>query len=249
MTNIRKGTNIIKSGKKKIKRLEISDEILELKSKKKTLKKKPGEIKNSKPAKKKIEDPLPDENIEFESEEKSGKDNTQIVAAPQPEKLNEPDVVRKLQDPIIATNRFFYIAPRTNYFMILFFIIIAIFLFAGYFLPSTQEDIADNKVIWTNNGEYNRGLFDQLFTSIAFALGVFVLGFYISSTFIKLNMRNWEFFAGSIMIMFIFSLGKIGELVYNNTIFDVFKDFVLSIALIMLAYASYKIHADMNGVI
>ena len=49
--------------------------------------------------------------------------------------------------------------------------------------------------------------------------------------------------------MFFFGLGKIGELVYNNIIFDIFKDFVLPIALMVMAYSSYKIHKDLNGVI
>ena len=62
-------------------------------------------------------------------------------------------------------------------------------------MPATQEDIANNRVIWTNDGNYNRGLFNQLYTSIAFTLGVFLLGYYINATFINLNVRNWNFFA------------------------------------------------------
>lgn len=248
MTNIRKDTNINKSGRKKIKGLERSDEISELKSRKKKIKKKTRQINSSKAAKNKIQDKLP-VDTEFEVIEKPKKDVSQIVAVNPLDKLIEPEGIRKIQDPIIASNRFFYVAPKTNYFMILFFISMVIFFLVGYFFPSTQEDIANNKVIWTNDGKYNRGLFDEFYASIAFSLGVFVLGYYINSTFIKLNVRNWSFFAGGILTMFIFSLGKIGELVYNNTLFDVFKDLVLSFALIMLAYASYRIHTDLNGVV
>lgn len=49
--------------------------------------------------------------------------------------------------------------------------------------------------------------------------------------------------------MFFFGLGKIGELVYNHDIFGSFKDLVLPMALTMLAFASYTIYKDMNGVI
>ena len=122
-------------------------------------------------------------------------------------------------------------------------------MIAGYVYPATDEDIAYNRVIWTSDGKYDRGLFNQFYTSIAFTLGVFLLGFYINITFIKLNVRYWNFFALGILMMFIFGLGKIGELIYNHYIFDVFKNLVLPAALIMLAYASHKIYKDLTGVI
>ena len=192
---------------------------------------------------------MPEKDKIVEVIEKPATEISQNLISNPLEKLVEPNGLRLNQNPITASNRFFYIAPRTNYFIIFSLILIMIFIVAGYFFPATQEDVANNRVIWANDGNYNRGLFDQFYTSIAFTLGIFLLGYYINATFINLNVRNWNFFASGILLLFIFSLGKIGELVFNNLIFDIFKDFVLPIALVMMAYSSYKIYTDLNGVV
>jgi len=249
VTKIQNESRQKKSGLKKTKCLENTREIEEPKIGKKPNQKKNKAIKKEKTAKTKIEDNLPEKNKVVEVIEKTATEIPQTMISNPLEKLVEPNGLRLNQNPITASNRFFYIAPRTNYFIIFSLILIMIFIVAGYFFPATQEDIANNRVIWANDGYYNRGLFDQFYTSIAFALGIFLLGYYINATFINLNVRNWNFFASGILMMFIFSLGKIGELVFNNMLFDIFKDFVLPIALIMMAYSSYKIHKDLNGVV
>lgn len=249
MTKIRNESRKKNGGQKKTKGLEKTAEIAELKRGKKPLQKNNKIIKKEKVGRTKIEINLPENNEVAEVIEKPATEISQIIISNPLEKLIEPNGIRVNQNPITASNRFFYIAPRTNYFIIFSLILIMIFIVAGYFLPATQEDIAHNRVIWSNDGNYNRGLFDQFYTSLAFTLGIFLLGYYINATFINLNVRNWNFFASGILMMFIFSLGKIGELVFNNIIFDIFKDFVLPIALIMMAYSSYKIHKDLNGVV
>lgn len=154
------------------------------------------------------------------------------------------------QNAIIAADRFFHDTPKTNYFIILSILSIIIFLAAGYVYPATEDDVVKGKVIWNyDDGKFDRGLFSQLYASIAFTLGVFLLGYYVCATFIKFNVKKWNFFALGILLMFFFGLGKIGELVYNHEIFGGFKDLVLPMALTMLAFASYMIYKDMNGVI
>jgi hypothetical protein len=246
LTTIRNESRKKNGGQKKTK---VNAEIELLKHGKKSIKKKNKIIKKEKTGKIKKENNLPEKNSVIEVIEKPATEIPQTTLSNPLEKLIEPNGIRVNQDPITASNRFFYIAPRTNYFIIFSLILIMIFIVAGYFLPATQDDKDNNRVIWTNDGYYNRGLFDQFYTSIAFTLGIFLLGYYINATFINLNVRNWNFFAAGILMMFIFSLGKIGELVFNNIIFDIFKDFVLPIALIMMAYSSYKIHKDLNGVV
>jgi len=49
--------------------------------------------------------------------------------------------------------------------------------------------------------------------------------------------------------MFFFGLGKIGELVYDHELFDMLKDIILPISLMVLAFASYRIYKDMDGVV
>lgn len=238
-----------KNGQKKTKGLTNTREIEETKHVKKPIKKKQKITQKQKITKTKTENNFPEKNKVVEVVEKPAAEIPQNVISNPLEKLVEPNGIRLNENPITASNRFFYIAPRTNYFIIVSIISIIIFIVAGYFLPATQEDIANNKVIWASDGNYNRGLFDQFFTSIAFTSGVFLLGYYINITFIKLNVKNWSFFATGILMMFIFGLGKIGELIFNNKIFDYTKDFVLPIALIMMAYSSYKIHKDLDGII
>lgn len=149
---------------------------------------------------------------------------------------------------IAVPNHYRYIASKTNYFIIISLFLIIIFLLSGLFFPSTQDDIINNRVIWAKDEINNFGLFNQLGAAIAFTSGIFALGFYINSTFIKFNMRNWRFFMTGLTAMFIFGLGKIGELVYNHEIFNNINDLALPLALIMMAYSSYKIYIDLNGV-
>lgn len=248
MTKIQNESRKKNGEQKKTKDLENTRKIEKPKHRTKPNQRKNKIIKKEKTAKTNIGDNLPEKSKVVEVIEKPAAEIPQNVILNPLEKLVEPNGIRSNQNPITASNRFFYIAPRTNYFIIFSLILIMIFIVAGYFLPATQEDIANKRVIWANDGNYNRGLFDQFYTSIAFTLGIFLLGYYINATFINLNVRNWNFFASGILMMFIFSLGKIGELVFNNLIFDIFKDFVLPIALIMMAYSSYKIHKDLNGV-
>lgn len=141
-------------------------------------------------------------------------------------------------------------SPRgTNYFLIIALVSILMFLLAGFLYPSTEEDIAGSRVIWAMDGKYDLGLFSQFYTAIAFTSGVFILGYHISSTFIKFNIKNWRIFLAGITVLFIFSLGKIGELIFNNEIFDMLKNLTLPIALIIMAYASYRIYSDINRAI
>ena len=156
----------------------------------------------------------------------------------------------KNQNAIITTDRFLHDTPKTNFFIILYILSFIIFLAAGYVYPATEDDIVKGKVIWNyNDGKFDRGLFSQLFASMAFTFGVLLLGYYVYSTFIKFNVKKWNFFLLGILLMFFFGLGKIGELVYNHDIFGNFKDLVLPMALTVLAFASYMIYKDMNGVI
>jgi len=148
------------------------------------------------------------------------------------------------QNPIPPRVRFrsliFFVSKR-NYFTIISFLFILFFFAGGYIYPATSEDIASNNVMWIGNeGKYDRGLFSQFYASIAFTMGVFLLGYYVNSTFIIFNIKNWNYFSIGILLMFFFGLWRIGELVYNHDNFEGFKSIVLPIALIVLHWASFK---------
>lgn len=150
--------------------------------------------------------------------------------------------------PSVPHVHFLPAAPKTNLLTILFFLSILLFFLGGYFYPATSEDIVSNNVLWAgNDGKYDRGLFSQFYASIAFTFGVILLGYYVNATFIRYNIKYWNYFLIGILLMFFFGLGKIGELVFNHKIFEGFKNLILPVALIILAFASYKIHKNMVG--
>jgi hypothetical protein len=169
------------------------------------------------------------------------------------EKVDAPQNTQINQDPILPMVRFGSLIPfasKRNYFTIISFIFILIFFLGGYIYPATSEDMASNNVIWAgNDGKYDQGLFSQFYASIAFTMGVFLLGYYVNATFIKFNIKGWNYFSIGIILMFFFGLGRIGELIFNHNIFQGFKNIVLPVALIFLAFASYKIYKNMAGAI
>lgn len=169
------------------------------------------------------------------------------------EKAAKPRDPQINQDPILPMVRFGSLIPfssKRNYFTIISFLFILIFFVGGYIYPATSEDIDSNNVIWAGNeGKYDRGLFGQFYASIAFTMGVFLLGYYVNATFIRYNIKDWNYFSIGILLMFFFGLTRIGELVYSHNIFEGIKNIVLPVALIVLAFASYRIYKNMVGAI
>ena len=125
---------------------------------------------------------------------------------------------------------------------------IIFFLFAGYAYPATDNDITKNNAFpFNGNGKYDRGMFTQFFTSLAFKAAVLLLGFYVNSTFVKFGVKNWPIFAIGVFMMLLYGVGKIGELTYDHELFDAFKDLTLPLALMVMAYATHKIYNDVKG--
>jgi hypothetical protein len=136
----------------------------------------------------------------------------------------------------------------STYFVLLILASLILFLLAGYIHPATEEDIAKNKIFWVvKDGEFDRGLFTQFYSSLIFTACVFVLGFYVNSTFIRFGLGGWTTFSIGIYIMFLFGLGKIGELTYDHQLFSAFKNLILPFALVILTYASYRILKELKG--
>ena len=98
------------------------------------------------------------------------------------------------QNPVIASDRFFHNPQKTNYFIIISILSIIIFLAAGYVYPATEDDMINGKVIWSNSAKSGGGLFSELYASIAFTVGVFMMGYYVNTTFIRFNVMKWNYF-------------------------------------------------------
>ncbi len=175
----------------------------------------------------------------------------QKIADEQAQDLHAQDLTDHSEKPIetslkgkdLTSSSFF-----SSSIIILTFMSIMLFLLAGYVYPATGEDIVKGKIFWAiNNGEFDRGLFTQFYTSFVFTACVFLLGFYVNMTFVKYGLESWTIFSIGIYQMFLYGLGKIGELTFNHELFAAFKDLILPGALIILAYACYRIFKDLKG--
>jgi hypothetical protein len=240
--------------KKNQKGTKIVDRVAKIKSGKKTpLKSKTGKKDNKKSNKKlkkskkdRLKDVLLLEDIKRNVKNEHIQENKPVDVI---EKVVLTQDTQINQNPILPMVRFGSLIPfasKKNYYTIISFLFILIFFVGGYIYPATSEDIASNNVIWAGNeGKYDRGLFSQFYASIAFTMGVFLLGYYVNATFIRYNIKDWNYFSIGILLMLFFGLGRIGELVYDHNIFEGFKNIVLPVALIVLAFASYKIYKNM----
>jgi hypothetical protein len=189
--------------------------------------------------------------LNFNTLQKRIDDIRQVIETEEPPlKIISNNISNPNQNTIVSSDRFFHNTQKTNFYIIISILSIIIFLAAGYVYPATEDDIINGKVIWKyNNEKFDGGLFNQLYASIAFTLGVFLMGYYVNNTFIRFNVRKWNYFALGILLIFFFGLGKIGELIFNHEIFYIFKTIILPLALTVLAFASYKMYKDLNGVI
>ncbi|HEY9247106.1 MAG TPA: hypothetical protein VIO11_09695 [Candidatus Methanoperedens sp.] len=131
------------------------------------------------------------------------------------------------------------------FFMALIFISMVLFLLAGHAFPATNEDIEKNRLFWIiNNGNFDRDLFTQFYIAFIFTMCVFLLGFYVSSTFVRYGIKNWAIFRIGIYLLFLYGLGKIGKLTFNSALFSEFEGLILPVALAIMAYALYKISRE-----
>jgi len=241
-----------KGAKKAINRTGLNEIAENLKPVKKKSRKKKTVKKVKAKSKKRIRK-VPLESKAFDAVEKTLLEPSQNITAPPQniisnpvEKVIEPDLTRN-QNPIPIIN--FQNTLKTKFFIIFSILSFMVFLAGGYVYPATEDDIVKGTVIWDDYGKYERALFSQFYSSIAFTLGIFLLAYYVTATFIRFNIKNWNYFALGLLLMFFFGLGKIGELVYDHELFDMLKDIILPISLMVLAFASYRIYKDMDGVV
>lgn len=256
-----------KTNKKNIAKSSHEEKPAKKNRKKKSVKKRNEKIKAKKD--KQFKDKEKDIERIAEKEKLHNSDNPgEIADKPAKAIFSDPDIIKEIADKVDNRNtlsvqasdnadkiaredsllsRVFPPALIMLIFVMFTLASIILFLFMGYAYPATQEDISENRIIWfNNNGNYDRALFIQFDIYTAFTLGVLLLGFYVNSTFVRFGMRNWNILAFSILLMYFYGLGKIGELIYNHELFQMFNDLVLPMALIILAFGSYKTYEEIK---
>lgn len=113
-------------------------------------------------------------------------------------------------------------------------------LVLGFMFPAT--DSANLVPFVDEDGKYDRGLWTNWMAYILFTGAVLMLGKSIYATFIKMDMQEWNWFALGTFMLFLYGMGGIFQQVFDHALFDMLKDLVLPIGLILIAYSSYKIY-------
>ncbi|MDF1557654.1 MAG: hypothetical protein P1P80_05685 [ANME-2 cluster archaeon] len=117
--------------------------------------------------------------------------------------------------------------------------IILLFILFGYVYPATGGDDAANRTLPFNNGQ---GMYTSWFTYLFFTLALLILGQSLYSTFLKMDMSEWNLFAFGTFLLFVFGLCGILQAVFDYHLFAIVKGIVLPIGLLCMLYSTYKIY-------
>lgn len=117
--------------------------------------------------------------------------------------------------------------------------ILLFFIFAGYINPATQNDIEADRTIPFND---NYGMYTNWFAYLFFTFSILVLGFSLYSTFLKMDMTEWNLFAFGTFLLFVYGLSGIFRSIFNYHLFSIIGEIVLPIGLICMLYSTYKIY-------
>ena len=113
-------------------------------------------------------------------------------------------------------------------------------LVLGFMFPALPSD--HTVPFMDAEGNYDRGLWTNWLAYVFFTGAILMLGKSLYSTFLKMDMREWNWFSLGTFMLFIFGVGGIFQQVFNHALFDMLKDIALPIGLILIAYSSYKIY-------
>jgi len=117
--------------------------------------------------------------------------------------------------------------------------IILLFILLGYVFPATDSDIAANRTISLDS---DQGMYTNWFTYLFFTAALLILGQSLYSTFLKMDMTEWNMFAFGTFLLFVFGLCGVLQSFFNYHLFGLIKDIVLPIGMICMFYSTYKIY-------
>ncbi|MCG7848980.1 MAG: hypothetical protein MIO93_07355 [ANME-2 cluster archaeon] len=117
--------------------------------------------------------------------------------------------------------------------------IILLFILLGYIFPATDSDIAANR---TMSLDSDQGMYTNWFTYLFFTVALLILGQSLYSTFLKMDMTEWNMFAFGTFLLFVFGLSGVFQALFDYHLFGLIKDIVLTIGIICMFYSTYKIY-------
>lgn len=117
--------------------------------------------------------------------------------------------------------------------------IILLFILVGYVYPATTADAQANRTIPFNN---DHGMYTSWFSYVFFSITMLILGHSLYSTFLKMDMSEWNMFAFGTFLLFVFGLSGIFQAIFDYYLFSLIKDIVLPLGLLCMLYSTYKIY-------
>ncbi|MCK5283402.1 MAG: hypothetical protein KAK00_08400 [Nanoarchaeota archaeon] len=121
-----------------------------------------------------------------------------------------------------------------------------LFIFVvGFMYPATDGDIADGNTIpfRDDSGKFIMGQWTHWFSSIFFTGAVLLLGKALYSTFLKMDMTEWNWFAFGSFLLFMYGLSSIAGGLFDYNLFAIIGDILFPVGLLLMAYSIYMIYA------
>ena len=114
----------------------------------------------------------------------------------------------------------------------------------GFMYPATTGDIANGDTIpfRDDSGRFIMGQWTHWFSSIFFTGAVLFLGKALYSTFLKMDMTEWNWFAFGSFLLFVYGVSSVAGGLFNYNLFIMVGDILLPLGLLLMAYSVYKIY-------
>ena len=114
----------------------------------------------------------------------------------------------------------------------------------GFMCPATTNDIANGDTIPFRNdsGLFIMGQWTHWFSSIFFTGAVLMLGKALYSTFLKMDMTEWNWFALGSFLLFMYGISSVAGGLFDYNLFMMIGDILLPLGLLLMAYSVYRIY-------
>lgn len=122
--------------------------------------------------------------------------------------------------------------------------ILLLFILLGYIFPATDGDIAANRTLSMDS---DQGMYTNWFSYLFFTAALLILGQSLYSTFLKMDMTEWNMFAFGTFLLFVFGLCGLVQAFFDYHLFGLIKDIVLPVGMICMLYSTYKIYEPFKG--
>ena len=116
-------------------------------------------------------------------------------------------------------------------------------LVVGFMYPATNVDVSNGDTLpFYDSGKFILGQWTHWFANLFFTGAVLLLGKALYSTFLKMDMTEWNWFAFGTFLLFIYGLSSVASGLFDYNLFIIIGDILLPIGLLLISYSVYKIY-------